>query len=70
MPVDEVKQYAVGLAGTSQQGHVRVVQLLLDRGANINARSGGSYSNTVQTASAGGHEEIVELLLDKGTKGA
>jgi ankyrin repeat domain-containing protein 50 len=42
-----------------------VVQLLLDRGADVNAQ-GGRYSNALQAASAGGDEKVVQLLLDKG----
>jgi len=37
------------------------VQLLLDKGADVNAL-GGSYSNALYTASARGYEEIVQLL--------
>jgi ankyrin repeat protein len=40
------------------------VELLLDKGADVNAQ-GGHYSNALQAASSGGHEATVKLLLDK-----
>jgi hypothetical protein len=41
------------------------VELLLEKGANVNAR-GGDYGNALQAASARGHNEVVQLLLEKG----
>jgi len=38
-----------------------VVELLLDKGADVNAQ-GGLYSNALQPASVGGHEKVVELV--------
>jgi ankyrin repeat protein len=49
----------------SFQGYEMVVELLLDKGANVNAQGGG-YGNALYAASVEGHEKIVELLLDKG----
>ncbi|CAG8135010.1 unnamed protein product [Penicillium nalgiovense] len=42
-----------------------VVQLLLDRGADVNTR-GGKYGNTLQAASSYSNEMVVQLLLDRG----
>ena len=42
-----------------------VVELLLDKGADVNAQ-GGDFSNALQAASFRGHEAVVKLLLDKG----
>ncbi|KAJ7908822.1 ankyrin repeat-containing domain protein [Mycena leptocephala] len=39
--------------------------ILLDKGANINA-AGGRYGSSLQAATQGGHTEIVCILLDKG----
>ncbi|KAF2463616.1 ankyrin, partial [Lindgomyces ingoldianus] len=49
----------------SKAGHYRTVQLLVDKGADVNAQ-GGHYGNALQAASSGGHEQIVRLLVDKG----
>ncbi|MCJ1430068.1 hypothetical protein MMC29_007983, partial [Sticta canariensis] len=46
-------------------GHEQVVQLLLDKEANVNAQ-GGWYGNALQAASSKGHEQIVQLLLKQG----
>ncbi|KAF2470778.1 uncharacterized protein BDR25DRAFT_369265, partial [Lindgomyces ingoldianus] len=43
----------------------RLVKLLLNKGANVNAQ-GGEYGNALQVASEGGHEQVVKLLLGKG----
>ena len=48
-----------------QGGCEKIVQLLLDKGADINAQ-GGHYGNALQAASTGAHEKIVQLLLDNG----
>jgi len=44
---------------------VEVVQLLLDRGAELNARDSDGWTALIK-ASAGGHEEVVRVLLAKG----
>jgi hypothetical protein len=50
---------------TSEAGHDRTVQLLLEKGADVNAQ-GGRYGNALQVASYRGHEAIVKLVLEKG----
>ncbi|KAH7187521.1 hypothetical protein BKA60DRAFT_602335 [Fusarium oxysporum] len=45
--------------------HLEIVQLLLDKGADINVQ-GGVYGNALQAASCEGDREVVQLLLDKG----
>ena len=51
------------LQGASLRWHIQVVQMLLDRGADIDTH-GGEYGNAVNAASAGNNEKIVQLLLD------
>lgn len=44
------------------------MQLLLEKGAEVNAQS-GKFRNALQAASRGGHDKIVELLLlEEGAK--
>ncbi|KAG9990133.1 purine and uridine phosphorylase, partial [Aureobasidium melanogenum] len=45
--------------------HDRIVQMLLDRGADVNAQ-GGTYGNALIAASRDGHDRIVQMLLDRG----
>ncbi|KAM0799534.1 ankyrin repeat-containing domain protein [Usnea florida] len=57
------------LQAASYGGHKKVVQILLNKGADINAQGGfdgGKYNNALTAASFGGHEKIVQMLLDKG----
>ncbi|KAJ7436966.1 hypothetical protein B0H11DRAFT_2362535 [Mycena galericulata] len=49
----------------SYYGHLKIVCILLEKGANVNA-AGGRYGSSLQAAAAGGHTEIVGILLEKG----
>ena len=59
--------YGKALCAASHGGHKEIVQLLLERGANVNAQ-GGDYVNalSLQAASSNGHKEVVQLLLEGG----
>ena len=57
--------YGTTLHAASAGGHNKVVQILLDKGANVNAQE-GEYGNALQAASTGGHDKVVQMLLDKG----
>lgn len=48
--------------------HLEIVEILLEKGANINAQSGGfqSYGSALQSACVRGHLEVVQRLLEKG----
>ena len=48
-----------------RNGDRGVVELLLERGADVNAQ-GGHYGNALQAASFNGHRGVVELLLERG----
>jgi len=48
----------------SELSHDKIVQMLLDRGADVNAQ-GGYYGSALQAASAEGHDKIVQMLLDR-----
>src|SRR5262249_7066859 len=49
------------------RGNEKVVELLLSKGAEVNAQ-GGEYGNALQAASRTGNEKVVELLLSKGAE--
>ena len=50
------------------RGHVDIVKLLLEKGAELEAR-GKVYGRTPLSWAAGnGHEAVVKLLLEKGAK--
>ena len=53
------------LYAASFEGHDEIIELLLSKGADVNAQ-GGKYGNALQAASSRGHDKIVELLLSKG----
>ena len=52
----------LGLASVG--GHNQIVEMLLDRGADINAQTNGW--SALHFASVKGHESVVNLLLEKG----
>jgi len=49
----------------AERNYPNLVELLLDKGADVNTQ-GGFYGNALQAASARGREQVVKLLLDKG----
>lgn len=49
----------------SRKGYRDIVELLLDRGANIHEKNNNGI-NALIYASSKGHKDIVELLLDRG----
>jgi hypothetical protein len=59
-----------GWAGTplyyaAYLGLTTITKLLLEKGANVNVKS-GTHGNALQAAAAEGHEQVVKMLLDKG----
>lgn len=53
------------LGSAAARGHIDIVELLLDRGADINSY-GRSYGSPLVAAIQGGKESIVQLLLSRG----
>ncbi|KAH0042265.1 purine and uridine phosphorylase, partial [Aureobasidium melanogenum] len=63
--VDEKDSWRrTALLSASMEGHDKIVQMLLSKGADIN--QGGRYGNPLQAASTGGHDKIVQILLSEG----
>lgn len=58
------RQIGTPLCIASEHGYVKTVQLLLDKGADINAA--GTWGSALQSAALNGHETIVRLLLRYG----
>jgi ankyrin repeat protein/uncharacterized glyoxalase superfamily protein PhnB len=56
-----------GLHAAARNGHVDAVRLLLEHGANPNAREAGDNTFALHWAAAQGHLETVRALLDAGT---
>jgi hypothetical protein len=57
--------YVKAMLSASERGHEKVVQMLLDAGADVNAQ-GGYYGSALYAAAVGGHEKVVQMLLDAG----
>ena len=55
------------LQAASGGGHLEIVCLLIEKGAEVNAQ-GGYYGNALQAALDGGDLEIVHLLIKKGAE--
>jgi ankyrin repeat protein len=49
----------------SKLGHNKILQMLLDRGADANTQA-RKYGSALQAASAQGHDKVVQMLLDRG----
>jgi hypothetical protein len=63
--------YGNALQAASAGGHDKVVRMLIDTGANVNAQGGHYfYGNALQEASVGGHDKVVQILKDAGARGA
>jgi ankyrin repeat protein len=50
----------------ARRGHIDVVDLLLERGLDVNARESGDNTTAMHWAAAGGHIEVVRRLADAG----
>ncbi|KAJ7112597.1 hypothetical protein C8R44DRAFT_882361 [Mycena epipterygia] len=55
----------VALRVASRLGHINIVRLLLEKGADVNTAD-AEHGSALQAACSGGHTETVRLLLEKG----
>ncbi|KAJ7328859.1 ankyrin repeat-containing domain protein [Mycena albidolilacea] len=58
------QSYTTEISVAAYYGHLHMVQLLAEHGANVNAKS-EYYGNAIQAAAYSGHKNIVQLLLNK-----
>jgi hypothetical protein len=59
------RRFGNALQAALGRGGKETLQLLLDSGADVNAKA-GLFGNVLQLASVGGDKEIVQLMLDNG----
>lgn len=52
------------LQAASSDGHEKVVSMLLNKGAEVNAQ-GGHYNNVLETTSSKDREIVIEMLLNR-----
>jgi hypothetical protein len=63
--LDARQEHGDALQAASPRSHEKVVELLLEKGAEVNAQ-GGAYSSVLHAGTPGGYETIVDLLLKRG----
>ncbi|KAL8835098.1 MAG: hypothetical protein Q9170_003454 [Blastenia crenularia] len=60
--------YCTALIAAASQGYLSIIRILLDHGADVDAKGSWTFFTALQAASYFGHESIAEVLLDKGAK--
>ena len=69
--VNARSRYGVTAAGfAADKGHLEVVRLLVERGANLDVTDSFYGSRPIDFALRGGHPDVVLYLLSRGSKGA
>ena len=57
------------LSFAAERGSVEIVKMLLERGADVNAKDTSNHATAMTWALEKGHVEIIRLLLEKGATG-
>ncbi|KAH8821892.1 hypothetical protein F5884DRAFT_746178 [Xylogone sp. PMI_703] len=63
--ISHTKEKESALQAATDPWRERILHLLLDRGADVNAK-GGRYGNALQAAAVNGNSKAIELLIAKG----
>ena len=50
----------------ASEGKEKILQMLLEAGAEVNAEGEKDSGNALHAASSKGHKAVVQMLLDKG----
>jgi ankyrin repeat protein len=64
---DFLKSKSILMIGAAKKGNVKLIEELLEKGANVNAANMNGWT-ALMMASKNGHTEAVKLLLEKGAK--
>jgi hypothetical protein len=71
LDVDAASRYGVTAVGfAADKGHLEVVRLLVERGADLNVTDSFYGSRPIDFALRGGHPDVARYLLSRGSKGA
>jgi hypothetical protein len=71
VPVDARFRYErTALSFAADRGHVEIVRLLLERGADVNAKDTFYGATPLVWAATNGHAEVARILLARGATGA
>ena len=64
-PFERPEKVGSSVYYASLAGLEKVVSMLIEHGADVNAQ-GGEYGNALQAASGRGHEKVVSMLIERG----
>ena len=68
--VNAKSRYATALTFAADKGHIDVVKLLLDRGADLNGQDTFYKFRALDMALMNNYQHVAMLLLERGSQGA